>query len=224
MSTRVQCSGCGREWPAGTDKCYKCGMSLSGLEDAEPTADEIIGRSQRKSKAKGVFRDGDKLVMVEGCTMPRRCPICNSEEVDYTTDLTIERETKEMGGISGMIKAGIDKVSGWNYTGPVDVQVYFCDRHSGRFRRKLIGGAIVAGVSILYLVYRYQTSGPHDPNASIPLDVIGGVVGAVGGIVAIAIFAKSPALAWFKPRRFVDRTVWVDGACRQFLETLPEKK
>jgi hypothetical protein len=25
----------------------------------------------------------------------------------------------------------------------------------------------------------------------------------------------------FKPRRFVDRTVWVTGACREFLDSLP---
>jgi hypothetical protein len=170
----------------------------------------------------GVYADGDKLVMVEGCEMPHRCPVCNSEEVFETVELNLRRDSKEMGGISGMIKAGADVLAGWNYTGPVSVAVYFCERHRVRFRNRLILSAAISLASVAYLVYVYLRFGGWEPNAGPSYDVVAAVVGTIGGVVMILVYAQSPARVWFRPRRFVDRTVWVSGACREFLESLPK--
>ncbi len=152
--------------------------------------------------------------------MPRRCPLCNSEDVVEPVELSLRRESKEMGGVSGLAKAGIDKLAGWNYTGPVDVSVSFCQRHRGRFRNRIITGLAIAAAGLIYLLIAWLVHDRNQPRNGW-IDVIVAVVGAFAGIVMIEIFRQNPALSWFKPRRFVDRKVWVTGACRPFLDSLP---
>lgn len=225
MSTRTRCSTCNLEWPADTAKCYKCGQALragvggpSGLyAETGSELELLLGGGTLGSVAGGAYCDGSKLVLVEGEGMPRRCPICNSDDVSETTDLSIERGTKEMGGVSGMVKAGMDLVGGWNYTGPVEVSVYFCDRHRARFRNRLILASVILLISALYLVVAYLR---YKPDSEF-YDVLVAVIGAATGVVMLLTYAKSPALAWFKPYKFVDRTVWVTGAGRPFLDSLP---
>lgn len=231
VSTRIRCHGCGTEWPASTEKCYRCGMSLGLMAgyDADDIADEDFDeelssprkKKKKKSKARGVFRSGKKLVMIEGCKMPERCAICNAEDVTDTVHLTLSRQSKQMTGISGILQAGIDKLSGWNYTGPVEVEVNFCQSHSRRFVIRMAFAVLICILSFIYLGVRYQFS-KHDPNAAVPLDVVAGIVGAVGGLTAIGLTAKNPDGCWFRPQRFDDRTVWVSGAGSRFLDSLQE--
>jgi hypothetical protein len=229
MSARIRCGACNAQWPATTSKCYKCGQVLGpgGSTASDVYLSDALSRDSTDQLAKqllrtqpsGAFCDGNKLMMVEGCEMPRRCPVCNSEEVFESTELTLSRETKEMGGVSGLIKAGADALAGWDYTGPVEVSVYFCDRHRNRFRNRLITAVGILAASLLYLLFAYFWH-KNRPGGEY-YDVIAAVIGAIGATVMLAIWGKSPALVWFKPRRFVDRTVWVTGACRPFLESLP---
>jgi hypothetical protein len=174
-----------------------------------------------RSGERGPYRDGDKLVITEGEKMPKRCPKCNSKEVDEPKELSIRRESKEMGGVSGMIKAGMDKASGWKYTGPVSVSVYFCQRHKNKFRNRIyFGGAIIIACAIWATVIYLQFDKAKQPQG-IGMDFFAAIGGVIVGFIVVMIPAQNPALVWFKPKRFVDRTVWVQGACKAFLESLP---
>jgi hypothetical protein len=229
MNARIRCWACNAQWPASTNKCYKCGQVLApgggaasdvySSDDLNSDPADQLARQLLRTQPSGAFCDGNKLVMVEGCEMPRRCPVCNSEDVYESTDLTLARETKEMGGISGLIKASADALAGWDYTGPVEVSVYFCHRHRNRFRNRLIAAGVVLAAAVLYLAVAYFWH-KNRPGGEY-YDVIAAVIAALGATVMLAIWGKSPALVWFKPRRFVDRTVWVTGACRSFLASLP---
>ena len=159
-------------------------------------------------------RDGDCLVLTEGATLPPRCPLCNSADVG--PPLNVRFAVQRKGGlIGGGVSAGIDRVKGWNYTGPVEVKVPFCGRHRARRTYALMGGlalALVGGVVSVLLV-RADYKGPPT--------VIAFAAAAIGLIVALATFSGVLNL-WFKPRRFDDRKVWVSGLSPEYLDALPD--
>lgn len=167
----------------------------------------------------GPIADKGQLVLTKGNEMPRRCPLCNSEDVVDPVELSIRRESKQMGGVSGLVKSGIDMAAGWNYTGPVNVSVYFCQAHRNRFRNWILTGVATMAACGLYLLIALLIFDKNRPRGNV--DVMVAVVGAFVGLLIVEIFRQNPALAWFKPRRFVDRAVWVKGASRKFLESLP---
>lgn len=218
MITRIRCATCGGEWPADTETCYKCNQPLA----ARPRQ---LGQGGQVEAAAGpgIYADGNQLVITEGNELPPRCPLCNSEDVVEPLELSIRRESKEMGGLSRMVKAGIDKLSGWNYTGPVAISVRFCQRHRHRFRNRILIGLAITAACLLYLAVawiRFDKNAPHDSSIAI---VAVAIMGAIGGVAMVEKHRQNPALSWFKPKRFIDRTVWVTGPCRPFLDSLPSR-
>ena len=164
------------------------------------------------SAQNGPNRDGDCLVMTEGTAMPARCPLCNSSDVAKPLDVRFAVQRK--GGIVGkLVSDGIDYVKGWNYTGPVVVRVSFCRRHRARRTYALIAGLLMAAVGAIAMLTVSQ------PKARSVLNVLPLAAVAIGAIITLATLSGALNL-WFKPRRFDDRTVWVSGASKEFLDSL----
>ena len=160
----------------------------------------------------GPRRDGDCWVLAEGVAMPPRCPLCNSAEVESPVEVRFAAQRK--GGAAGkVVSRGIDLVKGWNYTGPVSVRIPFCRRHRARRTYALAAGLGLAAVGAVatYAVIQAKTKGVINLLAFGPL--------VIGLVVTFATLSGVLNL-WFKPRRFDDRTVWVEGASADYLSSL----
>src|SRR5215208_938281 len=93
----------------------------------------------------GPHRDGYLLVVEEGVEMPRRCPKCNAEAADAPMWVRFIAR-RGAGGGQKLVIAIADHVRGWNYTGPVDVEMYFCPTH--RARKAQFGIAFVVMIAV----------------------------------------------------------------------------
>lgn len=145
--------------------------------------------------------------------MPPRCPLCNSPDV--TGPIEVRMAVQRKGGLIGKaVSAGIDQVRGWQYTGPVSVQIPFCARHRARRTYAIVAGLLlmVIGAVAGYFAMQARTQGVVNVLAFAPL--------VIGLIVTFATMSGVLNL-WFKPRRFQDRTVWLAGASGDYLNSLP---
>jgi hypothetical protein len=166
-----------------------------------------------QSTSAGVYRDGDCFVVTEGAPMPARCPVCNSPDVADPLEVRFA-EPRKRGLIKDAVAAGMVHLRGWNYTGPVVVQVSFCAKHRARRTYLLIAGLllIVIGVAAFCTELNMKNKGPV---------AIIGIVAAMLGLIGTFATLSGALNPWFKAKRFDDRTVWAKGACPAFLDALP---
>jgi hypothetical protein len=170
----------------------------------------------------GPYRDGDKLVIPQGADMPPCCPICNSPVVEEPITLRFEAQRPE-GGLTGAIAAGIERLGGWRYTGPVSVDVPFCKWHRNQKFRQIIIGAALFAAAVLYLVITFwgvniKEVAHQGPGVGT---IIGFILVLTGLIYGLSAWQES-STSWFKTEGFVDRAVWVTGACKSYLKSLPK--
>lgn len=176
------------------------------------------------SAVEGLYRDAGKLVVQEGAVFPDRCVICNREADAEPIDLIFERKKShyvEAWAVQSIAMAATDLVTGAKYTGPVQVTFPFCSAHRNkRLWRCCIGGGLMA-LGAGYLLVRYLRGAHRFDDLVFSLEsVIAFFVGVVGiGITVEAAF--DPARVWFRTKKFYDRYVWLEGAGREFLSTLP---
>ncbi|MDR3633346.1 MAG: hypothetical protein P4L84_05870 [Isosphaeraceae bacterium] len=176
------------------------------------------------SRVEGVYRDAGKLVIQDGAVFPDRCVICNEECDSEPIELTFKRVKShyiEVAALQSVATAAVDLLKGAKYTGPIDATIPFCSWHrNARLRRLWIGGGLIA-LAAAYLFIRYLRGAHKFEELVFSLDSVIAIFGGVGGIGIAAEAAYNPTSVWFKSKKFYDRFVWVEGAGRAFLSTLP---
>jgi hypothetical protein len=161
------------------------------------------------------FRDGHQLVLIHGCTSPHRCILCNgpaARTIWYRFD-----DRRAPGVVHGLVADAINSIRGRNYTGPVDVQIHFCDWHLKIRRWFLIACILVflVGAGLLPYAKKYHP-GNNDFFIMIPTLLM-----ILGGGVAFGLVTKMFTIWSITAKRFEDRIVWINGAGKSFLSSLP---
>jgi hypothetical protein len=182
---------------------------------------------KKQAKAKGIYRDGNKLVIKEGARFPSRCAICNKECDGEPRGFTFNREPKshyiEVAVVQSVARAAADFVKGSNYTGPVEAVIPLCSWHRNRRLRRIGIGVGMFLPAVLILLVRYQIVGRNEFSLSqiSAYSIIAIVVAFVGIAAALSALVDSTKV-WFKPVKYYDRFVWIEGAGREFLRELPK--
>lgn len=195
---------------------------------------EIVGGAgphmskKTRSAGKGLYRDGDKLVIREGARFPHRCAICNKECDGEAIDITFGREQArhiEVAAVQAVARAAGDLMTGTRYTGPVQAEITLCPWHRGRRLRLLGAGLGMTALAVAALAIQYALGVVLVPPGelgflNISLHNVIAIAAAFVGVV-IALTSLDPTKVWFKATKYNDRLVWVAGAGRAFLKELP---
>ena len=174
--------------------------------------------------AQGPYREGNLMVVEEGCGMPSRCPKCNADAAEEP--MSVRFISRRGAGLQRVVVAIADHVRGWNYTGPVDVDMYFCPAH--RARKSQYGIAFFAMIVVGGILFAL-TSG----SASVPMDqvspaeagarLVGFILVAIGVMCGVMMMGGHFSPWHFTARHFNDRQVWVGGVSPAFLKALPTR-
>jgi hypothetical protein len=171
----------------------------------------------------GPYRDGHLLVVEEGMAMPPRCPKCNAPAADEPLPVRfIARRGNGLG--QKLVVAIADRVRGWNYTGPVDVDMYFCPRH--RARKQQWAVAFILMIAIGGLITALSIASGSKPFNQLPdtekaFRTVGVALFMIGVLCGVMMMGGHFSPWRFVPKHFDDREVWVDGVSQEFLGTLP---
>jgi hypothetical protein len=216
------------------------GGDAYGADDAEPrpkrSGKRSVGRTAKQHEAqgphgdrsspKGVYRDGGKLVVREGTQLPDRCVICNKECDGAPMRFTFGRLWMgyvELAAIQTVANAASDLVTGTRYSGPVHTEIPLCPWHRRRRLRRLGAGLGILAIAAAYLFIRYSIGGAAEFSIfRMPiLNIIVILVGIVGiAFILHAVFDRTRV--WFRAAKYYDRFVWLKGAGKSFLRTLPQ--
>lgn len=185
---------------------------------------------KKKKKARGAYRDRSRLVIREGARFPSRCAVCNSEHDVELREFEFGREEKshyiEIAAAQSIARGVSDLATGSKYTGPVQAEVPLCSWHRNKRLRQTAGGAAVFVLGIAYVVLRYKLYGGSNGGEfamfEMSIYTFIAIALAFAGLVFALRGASDPTKVWFKPVRYYDRFVWVEGAGRGFMEGLPE--
>jgi hypothetical protein len=173
----------------------------------------------------GLFRDGGRLVIQEGAEFPERCVVCNKAREGEPLRFTFKREKShylEVRALQTLAAAASDLLKGAKYTGPVQARIPFCSWHRRKRLRRFHAGTATMALAAAYLLIRYMTGGPVGAQVlAISIDSAIVILVAIAGLGVVLAAAYDPARVWFKTTKFHDRLVWVEGAGREFLNTLP---
>jgi hypothetical protein len=186
--------------------------------------------AKKKKKSKGAYRDRGRLVIREGARFPDRCAVCNAECGGETRAFEFGREQKsnyiEVAAMQSIARGVFDLATRSRYTGPVFAEVPLCSWHRSKRLRQAVVGSLVFVLSVAYIFARYRLYGGGNGGEFDFLDMSKYTVLAVGtgftGLVFALRTASDPTKVWFKPVRYYDRFVWVEGAGKDFLRELPE--
>lgn len=149
----------------------------------------------------GPLRDGGLLVVPDGTVLPARCPVCNAAAsvgpVIFRLGSMFSEETA------------------------VAVRVFLCDEHAARLRQvtTCAWASMLAGLAGLLI----SAALPLDSATNSIVAVVSLMVVLVGVVVRIGM-AFGALRTFFRGRRSVDRLVWIDGMCPEFLASFPELK
>jgi hypothetical protein len=188
-------------------------------------------KKKQRAKAKGLYRDAGKLVIREGARFPDRCVICNKPCDGDLVDFTFGRETShyiDVAAVQAVTRAAVDLVKGSRYTGPVQAAIPLCSWHRNRRLLRLGVGLGITLLAAVFLLIGYAIVGAAEFGGSgeyglfqIPIStVIAVLAGLVGLAIALSALVDATKI-WFRPTRYDGRFVWIDGAGREFLRTLP---
>jgi hypothetical protein len=184
------------------------------------------GPDRGRSGAKGLYRDGGKLVIREGAKFPRRCVICNKECDGEPVPFTFRQEKShyiELAVLQTVADAAADLMKGAKYTGPVHAAIPLCAWHSSRRLRRVGVGVGILALAGTYLLGRHFMGGAGQrAGLQISIDGVFAALVAIGGLGVALAAVYDPTKVWFKVRKFYDRFVWVDGAGREFVSALPK--
>lgn len=187
---------CGEDIPHDATVCRYCG------EELDPP--EMAG---------GLWRDGGTLVMEKTAVLPDRCVKSNQP-----TRRTLKRKLSWhhpalfltiflCGLIPYVIIALIVRKT-------ATVHIGLSDEWFAKRRRATIIGWLLVLVGVVLFVAGFSIDDKKG-NVAAPLILFGLVFGLLA-----AIFGLLAARMVF-PKRITDRHVWINGVCREYLETLP---
>jgi hypothetical protein len=128
----------------------------------------------------------------------------------------------ELAAAQAIANTAVDLVKGTRYTGPVPVAIPLCSWHR---KRRLVRFGIGLGIMALaaaVLLYRYSIAGADEFSVfriSI-YSIVAIVVALVGIALTLSVFDTSRL--WFRATKYYDRFVWLQGAGKDYLHTLPK--
>jgi hypothetical protein len=166
-------------------------------------------------------RDGDLLVVYDGVTLPRRCPVCNAPASGGTATVRFgrSRHGRRSGVAAFLIGKAIERISdhltGDRYTGPVEVRIRLCAVHRRQLRYLLAAtwALLVGGAAGVFFVITDRIS----PWVGIPF-----LLALMSGVILVFGMASGFVEVFLRSRRFDDRRVWLRGACPEFLKDLTD--
>jgi hypothetical protein len=183
-----------------------------------------------KSRSKGLYRDGRRLVIREGARFPEACAICNKAGDEEAVAFTFARNREhvvEAAVVKGALRAVNDLATGARYTGPVYVDIPLCPWCRGRRLRVFLTGVGLTVAAVAYIVIHKSLGGVILPpgefgflEMSLPIVLSLGAIGT--GIVLILMTIFDSSNLWFKATKYFDRFVWISGAGKDYLNGLPE--
>jgi hypothetical protein len=203
-------------------------VKRSGTRAGQPSGKKRDQRGPRdnRSSGKGMYRDNGNLVVVEGAVFLGRCVICNKESDRDVVVCTFKREQKshyiEVAAVQTLARAAGDLLTGSRYTGPVQAPIPMCSWHRNRRLRRIGFGFATMLLAVVYLLIRYWIVGGHELSAlQIPISSIFVIIAAIVGLIVASAALANPTGVWFRATKYYDRLVWLQGAGREFLRTLP---
>jgi hypothetical protein len=182
-------------------------------------------KKSKPSAGKGLFRDGGKLVFREGARFPDRCVNCDKPCDGEVVAFVFERRKShyiDVAAVQTVANAAVDLVKGGRYTGPVHAAIPLCPWHRKRRWRHIGVGAGLMALVGAYLLIRYAIGGAREFEPSqMSIYTWVALFMAVLGLGIVSAASYDPTNLWFKVSKFHDRLVWIQGAGREFLNTLP---
>ncbi|MFM7515935.1 MAG: hypothetical protein ACKO3V_03245 [Pirellula sp.] len=189
---------------------------------------------EANAKNANLYRDGGMLVVpFDTAIFPCRC-IKSNQEVqsnDYTVTLDCSSSNlynsdarlvaTAVGGKVGKAALAIGEMLATRKK--LNLNIGLCESKKQLYRRikfgafgLLIGGPLVAFAILIPLIQLAEPGTP--PNAYVA--IFAAVLGAVLFITGIVLFAISN-LGLLRPRKMNETHVWLDGAGREFLDSIP---
>ena len=201
----TRCGVCGRPLPSselillqGTLVCAACKPAyLQGLKEGVP----LVGQSM-------VWREGKILVLAKNATLPDRCVKCNAPTgYRLKRDLSWHQPLIYLTLLAGVLIYVIIAIV---VSQKATIHVGLCERHRSQ-RRFAIGigwGLVVLSILLFVLAGFY----------SKPILILPGLLAFFGG--AIYGLVKGKVVT---PKRIDKELVWLEGACKEYLDTLPAR-
>lgn len=201
------CCECGKSFPAndmvtlqGQALCVQCQpIAVQKIKEGA-----VVGSVMASG---GAFRDGKFIMTMDRARLPGRCVKCNVETGNWVKrKLSWHHPAYALLIFVGLI---IYVIVGLLVSKKATIEVGFCERHrKGRIMHILIGwGAFFAGVIVMIGGFA---------NESIGIGVVG-ISLMLSGLVYAIVRANIVS-----PKRIDDDgRVWLKGACREYLESLP---
>lgn len=186
------------------------------------------------AKNSNLYRDGGMLVVpFDSPIFPSRCIKTNHEvqSSDYAVTLDCSSSSlynsearlvaAAVGGKVGKAALAIGEMLATRKK--VNLNIGLCESKKQLYRRirfgaygLLIGGPLVAFSILIPLIQMAEPGTP--PNAYV--FAFAAILGAVLFITGIVLFAIS-SLGLLRPRKMNETHVWLDGAGREFLDSIP---
>jgi hypothetical protein len=159
----------------------------------------------------GVWREGPRIVVVQGAVLPPACVKCNAPADGPPVRKTLYWHHPALyliilaGVLIYAIVALIVRQKG-------DVSLYLCKRHRSRRVRAILAAWLGVAAGVVLIFYGANSSMPE---VCCPL----GILVCIGAIIYGVIGARR---LW--PARIDSQYLWLRGAGREFLSTLPEAR
>lgn len=197
-------------------------------------SEEYMADTSTSSTNGNLFRDGNMLVVpFDGAVFPCRCIKTNQvvQSCDYSVTLDCSSlnlynsdarlVATAVGGKAGRAALALGEMLATRKR--LGLNVGMCGSQKQLFRRikfgafgLLLGGPLIA-FSILIPLIQFTEPGTT-PNAYVA--IFAAALGALLFIGGIVLFAIS-SLGLLRPRRMNETHVWLDGAGKEFLESVP---
>src|SRR5262249_19192643 len=147
---------------------------------------------------------------------------CDGEPLTFT----FRRERAhyiEVAAVQAVAHMTEDLLKGARNTAPVEQPYQMGSCHGNRRLLRIGAGLGLPGLPAPFLLIRYAIGGANEFDVfRISIYSVIAIVAALIGIaIALAGLLDSTKL-WFKPTKYFGRFVWLAGAGREFLRTLPE--
>ncbi len=189
--------------------CLRCGYSLRGLPE-NGRCPECGGPFDKRW---GLWRQGNRLVMVPSATLPLRCVKCNADVSELTPFRLVWRRVWVFAllltiCILGLFGLLLYVLVSFLTRRVALVRVGVCPYHLRRRRRAGVATGVILGVALLFAILGMAYASP-------PM----GFLTSLTILLAVAIW-----IIWgpvVRPRRIDKRFIWLAGIDEFYLAHLP---
>ncbi len=197
------CPMCGAHNSYRVVACTKCGEELGG---------GIVDGNQKVRR--GVWRDGNRLVMHQDAKLPERCVKTNGPADRWLRRKLYWHHPAVYLSICGGLLIYV--ILALVLRKQADIRVGLCDAAYRKRITAMIVGWVVGLGSFGIVFAGIASSTPQDAGLAPILIPLGLMAGVVGVIVSVMI------ANCVSPTRITDKYVWLRGVHRDYLAELPE--